>query len=336
MGGAERQLYLLCRQTQGRIANRVVAIASEGRWADPLRESGVPVDCLRTGLRDPRVLWRIARAIHRCDPDLVHCWLPSVNLIGPVAAQGRPIVASVRNVDDWKPWWYRLADRIVSPFWTAIVANSYAGADHILREGIAAAKVHVVPNGLEPRTPLTRLRRPHVTLCAASRLVPQKRVDRILALARTMPEAEFIIAGDGPLRVSLEREAPANVKFLGPQQDPAWLFASSDFFLLTSEREGTSNSLIEAMQAGCVPVVTGAGDNGRIVEHEVSGWVGQPEKMSAAIRDMLPRWGELSAAARLAAGRYSVESMAEQTLQIYRQVVTHEINNAHPIPGLHQ
>ncbi|MEZ5353950.1 MAG: glycosyltransferase [Bryobacteraceae bacterium] len=336
MGGAERQLYLLCRETEGRVSNRVTAIASEGRWAAPLREAGVEVECLHTPLKDPRVVWRLASAVRRAQPDVVHCWLPSANLLGALVAAGHPVVASVRNVDAWKPWIYRLADRAAERFWSAVVVNSFAGAAHTLSQGVAAEKVHVVPNGIEPRTPLTRLHRARTTVCAASRLVPQKRVDLVLDVARALPEADFLIAGDGPMREQLEREAGANVKLVGPQEDPAWLFASSDFFILTSEREGTSNALLEAMQAGCVPVATPAGDNARIVEHGVSGWIGSPDRMGPAMREMLAGWSSMSAAARRAAGRYTVPAMVERTLRIYEQVVTHEVSNTDPVPGLHQ
>jgi glycosyltransferase involved in cell wall biosynthesis len=335
-GGAERQLYLLCKATEGVVENRVVSTAAEGRWAERLRESGIPVDCLRTPLRDPRVLRRLRQAVRRVAPDLVYCWLPSMNLLGALASIGLPVVASVRNVDDWKPWLYRVADRVVAPLWTAVVANSHAGARQAQAHGVPAERIRVVPNGIELRQPLSRLRRSRATVCTVCRLVPQKRVDRVLEVARALPEADFVIAGDGPLRGDLERRAGGNVRLMGTVEDPAWLYASSDFFVLTSEREGTSNALLEAMQAGCVPVVTGVGDNGRIVEPGVSGWVCEASEMAALIRRSLPEWRRLSEAAQNTASKYGVPAMAERTLEIYEQVVTHAAGNADPIPGLHQ
>ncbi|MEZ5399627.1 MAG: glycosyltransferase [Bryobacteraceae bacterium] len=335
-GGAERQLYLLCRQTQGRVENRVTAIARGGRWAEPLRETGAAVEILGCGMRDPRAIARLAVAIRRSGADAVHCWLPSVNLVGALVAGGRPVIASIRNVDDWKPWYYRLAEDLVSPLWSAVVANSHAGAAEAVRQGIQPDKLRVVPNGIEPRTPLTRLRRSKTTICAVSRLVAQKRVDRIVGLARELPEAVFLVAGDGPQRADLAAAAGPNVTFLGEQEDPAWLFASADFFVQTSVREGTSNSLLEAMQAGCVPVVTAAGDNERIVAHGVSGWVGPVEGMADAITALGPRWEALSEAAQNAVRGYSVEAMAARTIEIYRKVIQHAPGNANPIPGLHQ
>jgi glycosyltransferase involved in cell wall biosynthesis len=335
-GGAERQLFLLCRQTAGRVRHEVLAVRSEGRWAEPLRELGVPVTCLRTSLRNPLSIPRIANHARSSAPDLVHAWLPSANILAALAVRRPPVVAGVRNVDDWKPRAYRLLDRLVSPLWSAVICNSHAGAERARLDGLPERKVHVVTNGIDQAAPLPRPRNGRLVVCAVCRLVPQKRVDRVLTVARELPEAAFLIAGDGPERARLEPAAPANVRFLGDQADPSWIFASADCFLLCSEREGTSNALLESMQAGCVPVVTAAGDNGRIVEDRVSGRVVPAEGLADALREIGPFLEDYRAAAVRAASRHTVAAMADGTLEIYRRVLMHEIHDANLIPGLHQ
>jgi glycosyltransferase involved in cell wall biosynthesis len=56
---------------------------------------------------------------------------------------------------------------------------------------------------------------------SASRLVPYKRIDRIIEAFRTLPEHTLTIIGDGPYRATLERMAPPNVRFTGhlPQHE---------------------------------------------------------------------------------------------------------------------
>lgn len=322
-GGAERQLYLLCRQTVHAAEHIVVAPWREGRWADSLRVAGIEVHCLHTPLRDPRLVWRMRRAVTQLAPDLVHAWLPSMNLAAALAAAGRaPVAASVRNVDDWKPWTYRLADRLAAPLWSAVIANSHAGAVHFSASaGLPPHTIRVVPNGIEPREPSAKpagaIRRV-LTLC---RLVPQKRVDRVLAVARQLPEFQFRIAGTGPEQARLAAQAPANVVFLGELRDPSAELDAAGFFLLTSEREGTSNALLEAMQSGCVPIVTPAGDNARIVHSGLNGQVAQePAELASALAASVPAWNRLSEAARECAARYTVPAMAEQTLSVYRSL----------------
>jgi glycosyltransferase involved in cell wall biosynthesis len=100
-----------------------------------------------------------------------------------------------------------------------------------------------------------------VTLVA--RLVPIKRVDRFLRVARLVAEqsnAHFMIAGDGELgdvlRASTDARALEDrLSWIGFRRDiPAVCFAS-DVVALTSDNEGTPVSLIEAQAAG-VPVVS--------------------------------------------------------------------------------
>ena len=115
---------------------------------------------------------------------------------------------------------------------------------------------------------------------------------------------------------------------MAPEYDAAGLF------MLASEREGTSNALLEAMQAGCVPIVMPAGDNARIVENGVSGRVavGTNELVSAT-RECLSNWSSWSEAARERAARYTVPAMAEKTLCVYRSLTNATV--AHPLPRLH-
>jgi glycosyltransferase involved in cell wall biosynthesis len=335
MGGAERQLYLLCRETNGQIDHRVAAVSSEGRWARPLRELGVPVRCLGSALRDPRLVWRMRSEVVRSEPDVVHCWLPSMNVAGTLAAGSTPMIASVRNVDDWKPWLYRVVDRALAPFWSAVIANSHAGAAEVARTtGIAVDTVHVVPNGIAPRPAAPKPPDARQVAIAACRLVAHKRVDRILEVAALLPEFRFRIAGSGPERAALEAAAPTNVEFLGELADPGAAYDAAGFFMLASEREGTSNALLEAMQAGCVPIVTPAGDNARIVRN---GWSGRlaagAAEMAAAARECLSNWTSMSEAARECAASYTAPVMAQQTLGVYRSLTHATV--AHPLPRLH-
>jgi glycosyltransferase involved in cell wall biosynthesis len=78
------------------------------------------------------------------------------------------------------------------------------------------------------------------------------------------PTAVFLIAGDGELRVSLERLAADRgivdrVRFLGWRRDLTTIYAATDVFLLTSRNEGTPVALIESLASGVPGVSTNVG-----------------------------------------------------------------------------
>lgn len=96
---------------------------------------------------------------------------------------------------------------------------------------------------------------------AVGRLVPKKRVDRIVEhLARNAPSATLVVVGDGPERLTLEALAErtrVRTHFVGhtPRSEAlAWIRAA-DWLCFASEAEGASCVLAEANALG-TPVLT--------------------------------------------------------------------------------
>jgi colanic acid/amylovoran biosynthesis glycosyltransferase len=106
-----------------------------------------------------------------------------------------------------------------------------------------------------------------IRIVTVGRLVEKKGVeDAIRAVADLPLSYEFTVAGDGPLRPSLERIAAGlgvNVRFIGAlrQDEVADLLASANIFLAPSvtasdgDVEGIPVSIMEAMASG-LPVVS--------------------------------------------------------------------------------
>jgi glycosyltransferase involved in cell wall biosynthesis len=187
---------------------------------------------------------------------------------------------------------------------------------------------HVVALGIdldrfEGAQPALRSDRPLVGNVA--RLAPQKDHRTLVEAARLVPEADFVVAGDGELREELERQADgSNVRFLGARDDVPELLASFDVFAFPSLFEGLCLAVIEAQAAG-VPVV--ATPVGGIRETVVDGETGllvptrNPAALAAAIRRLLedrPAAEAMAAEAkRRVRARFSIERMVEETLQLY-------------------
>jgi glycosyltransferase involved in cell wall biosynthesis len=77
------------------------------------------------------------------------------------------------------------------------------------------------------------------------------------------PKAQFIIAGEGPEKENIEKEAEnlnvsSSVQFLGrvPHEKMPNILAQTDIYVSTSLYDGTSISLLEAMGSGAFPIVT--------------------------------------------------------------------------------
>jgi glycosyltransferase involved in cell wall biosynthesis len=95
---------------------------------------------------------------------------------------------------------------------------------------------------------------------SVTRLSIQKRIDRMLEAVALMHGVHCALAGDGELAGELEAQAASlgvsdRVHFLGFRKDVARVLSALDVFLLTSDREGMANAMLEAMAAG-VPVVS--------------------------------------------------------------------------------
>jgi glycosyltransferase involved in cell wall biosynthesis len=127
-----------------------------------------------------------------------------------------------------------------------------------------------------------------------------------------VPDARFVLVGDGELRAEVERQIAAlgladKVFLAGWQRDMPAVYAALDLLALSSRNEGTPVSVIEALAAG-VPVV--ATDVGGVADVVVSGQtgllapVGDVGAMSEAISGLL---GSPERARSLAqAGRHDV------------------------------
>lgn len=95
------------------------------------------------------------------------------------------------------------------------IANSANVARRVLELYGREADVLLPPVDTSRFTPYDGAREHYLS---ASRLVPYKRVDRVIDAFRSMPERTLLVAGDGPDRARLEASAPTNVRFLGHVQ----------------------------------------------------------------------------------------------------------------------
>jgi glycosyltransferase involved in cell wall biosynthesis len=146
---------------------------------------------------------------------------------------------------------------------SAIIAVSPPVKKSLLACGIDGRDIRVVPNGVDiqhfgslpanARRTLGLEQNVYVVGCIA-RLAWEKGVDVLLEAAKKLPEARFIVAGDGPEKPRLIASTGENVKLLGRIDDVRVVLAASDVIAIPSREEGQGIVALEAMAAG-VPVV---------------------------------------------------------------------------------
>lgn len=277
--GAEKQFTLLATGLpRDEFDVRVIALTRGGPYAEILEAAGIPVTILGKRFRfDPFAHRRLKSLLEELKPDILHTWLFAGNAYGRLAVGPKPpypVLVSERCVDTWKARWQLWVDRKLAPRTTRLIGNSQSVGEFYRNIGFPADRISVIPNGIalpnqEPGTRETIRREFGIdpetrVLTYIGRLAAQKRVKDLIwafELIREMKQQDvvFLVAGDGPLRESLERFAASlqvgrTIRFLGHRSDSAQLLSASDMFWLASDFEGLSNSLMEAMAAG-LPVV---------------------------------------------------------------------------------
>ena len=123
----------------------------------------------------------------------------------------------------------------------------------------------------------------------------------------------MVIAGDGSLKAALSAQAARlgvadAVRLLGHHSDVVSLHHGLDLFVQSSDYEGTSNAVLEAMALETPLVATDAGGTRDLVRDDIDGVVvrcGDPVALAEAIDRTLT--DRAAAARRASAARLRVE-----------------------------
>lgn len=159
------------------------------------------------------------------------------------------------------------------------------------------------------------------------RLSHEKAPDRIIALAKQLPQRTFHIYGNGPLRPMLEAEASKNVIFHG-QCDMSQEWPHIDLLLMPSRAEGLPLAALEAQAHGIPVLATAVGDLPTLITTGSNGWLLAPkaEDFAAAIEHWLhlATWRKsvirYTCQAKIAQN-YSSDVVLDDFIQCYQQAM---------------
>jgi glycosyltransferase involved in cell wall biosynthesis len=324
VGGQERLLVEMARHAdRARFDWIVVVLGARGVLAEAIEASGVRVQFLHApdGLRPG--LWRqLARFFRDERIDIVHTHDDRPLIYGMPAAWwagvGRRIHTHhhgrLPQVSRRQQWLIRLAARCAERF----VCVSHDSARFMIEQGVDAARVATLWNGIDLNRFAYQGPSDEGSIVTVARLSPEKDLANLVHAARRVVTqfggVRFEIAGDGPCREALTRlirelNLGDQVILHGEVRDIPALLARARLFVLPSQSEGISLTLLEAMARGLPVVTTRVGGNPEVVEAGATGLLVAPSDPQALAEAIAAVLADPAAGRRLGlAGRRRVEN----------------------------
>lgn len=357
--GAEKQLTLLASSLpRDEFEVQVIALTRGGPYEAVLKEHQIPVTILNKRFKfDPLAYHALKKTLQQQQPDILHTWLFAANSYGRMAVKRLPasqtppkVIVSERCVDSWKSNWQHSIDRRLLPQTSLLVGNSQGVVDFYREKGVPESLLRVVGNGIPvPDTTVSETTRNQLLqeqnlpenarlIAFVGRLARQKRVEDLLwalQLLRQMDENIFLlIIGEGPERAKLEQLAhkytvTPHVRFLGHRPDVKQLFPLFELFLLASDFEGQSNSIMEAMSYGIPVVASDIQPNRELVIHGETGFLtsvgdctGYAQYAERILADPQLAKELGTASQKRMQQEFSVDKMVQGYASLYREVFT--------------
>lgn len=333
--GGQNQVYLLHRGLRAAGIDSTVLCRAGQPLARRLEDEGLPLLAVRSG---PAFALRAVLAARAFHADVVHAHASAAHGIARLAVIGRssPMIVT-RRVDfalktgfaaRWK----------YGPRVTRFAAISRAVAGILAAGGVDAARISIIPSGVEPQPaapnreglPAERL----LVLCAAA-FVTHKGHRHLLDAWRIVEgrgvPATLLLAGSGDLEPALRAQAAElelrHVQFLGWRDDLPRLWAAVDVAVMASLEEGLGTSLIDAQLAGLPVVATTAGGIPEVVADGASGLLAPPADPEALAQRLLrvltdqPLRAQLSAGARAHANGFLASAMVARYTSLYAELL---------------
>ena len=326
------------------------------RNADPggcyLERSGIGVRYLGFGKYSLANVKAISALINREKTDLVHLHGYSAANFGRMASRKTGIANVVHEHAVLRTLPHQFAADLLlrSSTDSAIAVSENVKKFMIRSRSIPARKIRVIWNGIDLRK-FTRIANEAIQekkrelnipigvpiVGTVTRLRKEKGVEHLIRaipiIHNAVPEAFFLIVGDGPLRGKLADLSQAlnverQTRFLGFRDDVADLLSLFDINVIPSLTEGFPLSLIEGMCIGTPIVATAVGGINEIgVEGENVLFV-RPKradeiahKVIHLLKDSTMR-EKFSQSGRRLSQKFGIESNATKLRQLYDDVIT--------------
>jgi glycosyltransferase involved in cell wall biosynthesis len=348
--GGQQQVLLTARGLVSR-GHRVVVVAHpEGELRRRLPAGLDVVPLAPRNEVDLPAAWQLSRVIRELRPDVVHAHdshgvAVAATALSIASPPRRPALIASRRVDfhlnanAFSRWKHKQVTRYV--------AASEAIRAMLIEDGIAPARIVTVHDGIDvgrvaAAEPLNVREEywfpPHSPIVGhIGALSPSKGqrflVDAAAIVVREMPEARFLVLGEGELHDVLEHQIrhlhlAQHVVLAGFRADVLGVLKGLDLFVMSSVTEGLGTALLDAMAARRPIVATRAGGIPEVVVHGETGLLVPPRDAPALATGILELLRDPERRSRFAAAGFarvrdlfSVDRMVEETLAVYARLV---------------
>ena len=265
------------------------------------------------------------------NPDIIISFMTHTNILSTIAAKivRKKIIISERIAYDYhKSKVLNILRRLIYPLSNGFVTQTYSD----LKNYAFLKHPCVIYNPVKFESFDANIKKQKIVL-GVGRLEKQKGFDILIKAFHKVGRDDWklVIAGDGSEREKLEKLIKelraANIELIGTTKDIFEWYKRASIFVLSSNREGFPNVLIEAMSMGCAVVsfdcpygpgeIIKDGVNGLLIENQNS------QALETAIKRLIEDQGlreRLSSEAVKVREIYNIKNIASKWKKIIKEV----------------
>lgn len=350
--GVTRALsWWLPRMEQSKFEFSVCSLRGPEGAARFFENEGIKVQFLNRNKFDPLTVLDLFSIAQEKEPDILHLHgYGSTNFGRLVGAATRiPRIVHEHTVIDDQPIYQTFADTILSPLTNQAIAISPTVRNFMVeRRKISPEKIECFFYGipLEDFTPSGKsnienkrknlgIHQEQPVVCCVGRLDTQKGQRYLISAAdkvtEDIPEAVFLIVGDGPDLDKLKRQRERLglediILFTGHRDDVPDLFAMSDAVAIPSLWEGGPITLFEAMNVGKPVVGTPVGLMPDVIDDGRTGYLVPPEEVNPLASRLVQllrnpnQAREMGKSAKKEVKKYDISNAVKSLSKMYEKV----------------
>lgn len=299
IGGAESVLCSIIDHLDPDQFHHHVIYFNDGAYSERLSAKNVTLHQVKglVCLYDPVFFIRLFRLIKKLHPGCIHALLWAGNIYGRIIGRmlGIPVISAIHNTADQEGTIANVLDGLTAAFAQKIVVVSDEAAQTLRTRNswIPAERIQVIRNGVNADEVLARgmqfqksrydlgLSDEHFVIGTVGKFEANKRFDLLLEsfalVNNNYPLARLVLLGTG----SQEQYLRTKAQSLGVEQYVSFIIGENaqyyysvfDCFVQSSDREGISIALLEAMSFSLPCIVTNVSKHHSVLTSGIDGIV---------------------------------------------------------------